>query len=174
MEGFSTFYGNVVSQYADQQLDLVGIDRMFGLSQNDNLNTLAAQRYKHEFGKKKVFVCNNHKKDSPKQKASEDLEGNALFNSKLTYSKLASMLAKGAEIKATNLSDNFTAEQYMAMHGNRLTPLFVITGGQKLIVLEDVDQLMQYGQGATVLGLIKAEEHAQDSQTETSNTAITS
>ena len=55
MEGLNTYFGNPISEHADRNLDLVGIGKMLALSGRGNLDTLAALRFRSEFGSKGVF-----------------------------------------------------------------------------------------------------------------------
>ncbi len=55
-QGLQTYHGNSVSDHADRHLDLVGIGRLLGLSYVDDLNALAALRYRSEFGAGEVYT----------------------------------------------------------------------------------------------------------------------
>ncbi len=56
MQGLQTYHGNPVSDHADRHLDLVGIGRLLSLSYVDDLNALAALRYRSEFGAGEVHA----------------------------------------------------------------------------------------------------------------------
>ena len=56
LDGHTTYYGNVVSEHADRHLDLIGIGRLLALSPQSEVNTLAALRYRAEFGTKNIYT----------------------------------------------------------------------------------------------------------------------
>lgn len=163
MAGLQVFHGNPVSQIADQRLDLVGFGYLLGLSSNDDLNVLSAQRYLPEFGSKNVFSLRKSvsKKKPEKHAASEQMRGNALFGESISYAKLASLLAKGAEVKSTVLREEFDLDDYLDMYRERAIPLFLVKDSGKLIVVSgEIDDAVAVP-GTTIVSLIKPEEVAE-------------
>ncbi|MDX1695609.1 MAG: sodium:proton antiporter, partial [Ketobacteraceae bacterium] len=124
MAGLPVFHGNPVSQIADQRLDLVGYGYMLGLHSNDDLNVLSAQRYVTEFGNKNTYTLRKtvSKKNPEKHQASELMRGRSLFGENVSYSKLASLLAQGAEMKTTVLRDEFNLDDYLSVYEERAIP----------------------------------------------------
>lgn len=157
--GLDAFWGNAISERADRHLDLVGIGKMLGLSQNDHLNVLAAQRYAREFGKGAVYVLPPPPAKSGEgvHTASQENRGELLFGEDIPYAKLASLISKGAEIKATRLTESFTWEQYKEQYGNRAIPLFAVSPKGSLRIFGDSHHPIKPGAGWTILALIKPE-----------------
>ncbi len=56
MDGLRTFYGNPVSEYAEQRLDLVGLGKLLGLSPERSINTVAGMRFGNEFGQHNIYA----------------------------------------------------------------------------------------------------------------------
>ena len=164
MKSLPTFHGNPVSQIADQRLDLVGFGFMLGLSSNDDLNVLSAQRYLPEFGSKRVFSLRKTiaKKNPEKHAASEEMRGRPLFGDGISYAKLASLIAKGAEVKSTGLGEEFSIDDYQAMYVDRVIPLFVIKESGKLEVVSGSLTDIDAPAGSTIVSLIQpqAEENS--------------
>ena len=143
MAGLPIFHGNPVSQIADQRLDLVGFGYLLGLSSNDDLNVLSAQRYATEFGSKHTFTLRKTvaKKNPEKHEASEQMRGRSLFGEHVSYVKLASLLAQGAEIKSTVLREEFDLDDYLDVYQERVLPLFLVKESGKLVVVSgEIDQ----------------------------------
>lgn len=157
LEGLEAFWGNAISERADRKLDLVGIGKLFALSQNDLLNTLAVQKYAGEFGHHQVFSLPPNVDESQRDRkvASDAHRGQLLFGETITYSRLASWLANGAEIKVTGLTDEFTFEDYLEKHAGRVVPLFVITEGGNLRPFGDPDHPPKATPGSRIISLIK-------------------
>ena len=102
MAGLPTFYGSPVSEAADRHLDLVGIGRLMALSPSAQMNALAAHRYAHEFGRGSIYwVEAGGERAQRSAKNVAGRPGNRLFGDDVTWPKLASMIAAGAEVRRT-------------------------------------------------------------------------
>lgn len=140
MEGLETFYGNPVSEYADQKLDLVGIGKLLALSPRRALNVVAGMRYKAEFGQQNIYTLMSREDANVSDKhklGAEEERGYILFDRDLTFSKFASLLSKGAEIRTTTLSEEFSFEEYKKVNGPDVVPLFALSPKGKLQVFVD-------------------------------------
>ena len=167
MLGLPIFHGSPVSQYADQKLDLIGIERMLGLSRNDDLNILASQRYRHEFGANNIFILNKTtKKKSEKHDVSVEMRGNSLFGEDVSHSKVASLMSRGAEIKATQLTEAFTLENYYKVHDGRAIPLFLIQPNRALTILTNLPDADKAKAGVTIISLISPAPAAETAKAE--------
>ncbi len=159
MEGLTTYYGNPISEHADRHLDLVGIGKMFGMSPQDDLNTLASLRYKREFGINQIYSLPSKKKKSNPEKhtVSDEHRGYTLFGDEISYSKLASLLSKGAEIHSTLLTQTFGFEEYTRKYGKSAIPLLAIDKKDVLRVFHGGEQLTP-GAGWNIISLINKED----------------
>lgn len=154
MEGLETFYGNPVSGYADQHLDLVGIGKLLALSPLRGLNAVAGMRYQSEFGEQNIYtlLTSTEAHIPEKHQLASEQRGYVLFSPNLTYSKFASLLSQGAEIGSTKLSDEFTYEDFLATKGAVAIPLFAISPRGRLQVFV-ADGSMQPEPGWTLISL---------------------
>ena len=135
MEGFNTYYGNPVSKHADQNLHLVGIGHLIGLSMNRHINTLSAKKYAAEFGKQNIYTLKptvDKNKDSEKHLSNIDFRGNILFGGK-TYAQLASIIAKNGQVKSTLITEEFTFKDYLKKHENNVIPMFIVNPKTKQV-----------------------------------------
>ena len=158
MEGLPTYFGNPASQHADAHLDLVGLGHLLALSPSGELNTLAAMRFRHDFGHQRLFgLASGHEsRRSDKYRASLEHRGNQLGSEALTYAKLASLISNGAELYSTTLTDGFGWEDYQALHGNRATLLFMRDDSGWVHVVTP-ETTVKPGAGWTLLALIQPE-----------------
>lgn len=159
MEGFATYYGNVVSEHADRHLDLVGIGRLFAMSRRPALNALACTRYKNEFGANNVFILQTaEEKGVPEKLAiATHLSGLHLFGENVTHTMLASMVSKGAEIRGTQLSEAFDYASYQEKYGKGLIPLFALDSRGELRVFS-VGSELEPEAGWTVISLLPPDD----------------
>jgi hypothetical protein len=162
MEGIATYYGNVVSEHADRHLDLVGVGRLFAMSRRPALNALACTRYKNEFGANNVFTLqtSEEKGASEKQAISTHFAGQRLFGEEVTNAMLASLVSKGAEIRGTQLSEEFNYDHYRDKYGKGIIPLFALDGRGRLRVFT-ADSKFKPIAGWTVISLLPAETKEQ-------------
>lgn len=115
MGGLTTFYGNPVSEYADQHLDLIGIGRLLALSPQKEVNTIACMRYGTEFGRNHIYhiATSNDASTIEKHQTAGELRGQTLFGENVTHKKLSSLLkSKELEVRTTRLSDEFRLKDY--------------------------------------------------------------
>ena len=157
MRDIKTYYGNVVSEHADHHLDLIGIGKMLCVSMNKDLNLLAATRYKNEFGVANIFVLNNEeqKGEGSKHQASKEGKARHLFDKSVTYAKMASQLAKKAQIKTTSLTKEFGYEAYLEKYGKHVIPMFGISpDGKQLLVFTRRESIEKIAEDWKVIGLI--------------------
>lgn len=154
MEGLPTFYGNPVSEYADQKLDLIGLGKMLGLSPHRELNTLASLRYRSEFGGHNIYTLTTDRDSSAsdKHRIGSSHQGKVLFNQYLTYSHITGLLAQGAEVKRTKLSKEFTFADYQKRNRGKVIPLFAVSpkGKLEIFTAEDTNKP---DIGWTIIGL---------------------
>lgn len=135
MDGLRTFYGNPVSEYAEQRLDLVGLGKLLGLSPERSINTVAGMRFGNEFGQHNIYALRTSvdARLSEMHIDGEEHRGQYLFSKDLTYSKFSSMLAQGAELHSTRLSSEFTWNDFQQQNGKDAIPLFAITPEGKVL-----------------------------------------
>ncbi|MDF1762084.1 MAG: cation:proton antiporter, partial [Oleibacter sp.] len=134
MDGLDTFYGNPVSEYAEQRLDMIGIGKLLGVSPERSNNTVAGMRFGTEFGHHNIFTLqtSSEARMSEKHIDGQEHRGQFLFAPNLTYSKFSSLLSQGAELRTTRLSDEFTFEDFVKTNGKHMTPLFAISPEKKI------------------------------------------
>ena len=158
MAGLSTYYGNAVSEQADRHLDLVGIGRLLAMSPRTEVNALAANRYRGEFGANHLYALHTTTEqggtDKPRGRAS--IPGQVLFGSDVSYKKLSSLISQGAEIHETLLTDTFDYDDYYKKYYKRATVLFAVGPRGSLHVFVENDKFKP-GEGSTVIALIQPE-----------------
>ncbi len=139
MDGLQTYFGNAVSAHADRHLDLVGIGRVFAMSRRPALNTLACLKYRAELSKQRVFTLRNaeEKDESEKVRLADVYRAPRLFGEGVTSQKIASLLSKGGEIKATRLGAEFTMADYEKRYGTDVIKLFAIDNKDRLRAYTD-------------------------------------
>ncbi len=155
MDGLNTYYGNPTSEHADRNLNLTGIGKMLAMTGNANQNALASLRFKSEFGAQNIFELKTNKEQviSEKHSLSTKYRGYQLFNDDITYGQIASLLRQGAEIKSTQLSDEYDYEAYITHRTEQLIPLFAIDQRDRLHIIT-AEEKIDPESGWSVMSLI--------------------
>ncbi len=162
MDGLSTYYGNPTSEHADRNLDLTGIGKMLAMTGNANQNALASLRFKSEFGVQKIFELKTNREQiiSEKHSLSTKHRGPHLFNNDITYGQIASLLRQGAEIKSTQLSEEYDYDTYISNRTEQLIPLFAIDQRDRLHIFT-AEQEIAPESGWSIISLINNHEAEQ-------------
>ncbi|MFI8418389.1 cation:proton antiporter [Serratia sp. NPDC078593] len=126
MEGIPAYYGHAYSEHAENTLDLSGTAQVLALSPNRHQNALTVYHFSHIFGDEQVFAIRSGAPLKGRNNSSESARfrrHEILFNQEATYSRLSSLIAKGATIKVTKLNKNFGWLEYMEKNSG-VMPLF--------------------------------------------------
>lgn len=136
MEGIPAWYGNAWSEQAENYLDLSDIAQVLALSPDRHQNALAVYHFSHIFGAAKVAsirsgssLQDRRDSESPRFRRHE-----TLFGAEQTYTHLSALLARGATIKATQLTENFGWLDYLETHAG-VIPLFALKENGQLEIL---------------------------------------
>ncbi len=158
MLGLDCYYGNPISSHADDNLNLIGIGQVVALTADQHFNIMACMRFVDDFGEDKVHCLRKTKANgSEKHSVAEEYHGRLLMGGSVSYSQLASLFSRGAEIKHTKLSENFTYQDYLAHHKSSLViPLFYVEEKGKIYFCDDPEQFTP-DTSSTIVSLILPE-----------------
>ncbi len=156
MLGVSTYYGNILSQYTLDRLDLGGIGRLMALTSDNEYNSLATLQLTNDLGRAEVYQLPAAGEEAEGKKAvSQHLRGRMLFSPEATYNRLAGLFAAGALIKTTDITEEFTYEDFKKYYGDNALPMFLIDAGGKLVVIT-ADNPPKPKPGQKLISIIKA------------------
>ncbi len=160
LAGIPVVFASVLSDYVESKLGLSNVGRLLALTSSEEVNTLAATKYAHVFGREQVFqLATDSEEAARKQKIAPVLQGRVLFGPDVTYSKLAGLVARGNVIKRTNFTEAFGWKDYLALHGDDVLPLFLIAKSGKINPVV-IDGPISVRSGDAVMSLVKPTESA--------------
>ena len=140
-----------MSEHAELYLDTSGLGHLLALTADAHLNGLACNRYRDQFGTRHVFALRVGGNASGRADVAR--QGRRAFGEHVSYVDLSRRIYRGAEIRRTNLSENFTMEHFGEMYGARATPLFAVDPKGRLEVLSAENQ-REPGPGWSIIALI--------------------
>lgn len=154
MAGLQTYYGNPLSEHAEVYLNTAGLGRVLAMTADEHLNELACTRFKGDFGPKRVFALRVGAREKGRKAVS--LAGLEAFGEGVNFVELSRRLARGAEIRQTNISEAFSFEQFRTNYGERAVPLFAIDPKGRVEVFA-TEAEVQPKAGWQVLALVDAD-----------------
>ncbi len=150
--GLEAHHCNILSDTAEEMLDLSGVGRLMALTPNDEVNTLASVSYRDTFGRLGVYQLTPHTdtevvpdqvvKTQPTpelgtfsaQRPRPRASGRYVFRPGLTYRKIAEAYVSGSHFKVLPLHDSAEMDQLSALD---VVPLFLATADGYLHIWSD-------------------------------------
>ncbi|MEG3765846.1 sodium:proton antiporter [Alteromonas sp. 14N.309.X.WAT.G.H12] len=122
------YFGNPMSDHATRNLAMDTFGTVLVMSPYKQLNPMIAYHFEYTMGKNRVWgLSSNEQTTRPSHQVSTQYAQKlTLFDEGVTYGYLASAIAKGAAVKTTALSDEFTFEDYEKTYKDRAIPLLAL------------------------------------------------
>lgn len=155
LEGLDAVYANVLSEQAMDNIDLGGLGYFLALTPNTEVNSLAAIHFAELFGRANVFRLSAPGSETSRTTASEHhYRGTVLFHHDLTFAELDRLFEAGGLLKCTQLTDEFTWDDFVQQHGASAIPLFLCRPGDRLTMVT-ADEPVEPKAGDRVIALVE-------------------
>ncbi len=136
--GLDTYWGQLVSVHADREMEFVGFHFLLILTAREELNALVFSKSRLDFEPGTIGAIQTAtERDSSERHGVHSVESAYLFGKNVTFSALSAALERGAEIKTTPITDEFSVEDYRQMTGAHTTLLFAIAADGHLHIYTD-------------------------------------
>ena len=167
-DGITAYCDNALSEHVLEHIDLGGIGRFAALTSNDEVNTLAATRFRELFGRSNVYQVTvaGARKESA-EAALHHFHGRPLFGREQDLARLTTAVEKGSDIKVTPLTQEFSYDDFKEQYGERAWPLFLVAGKKLTPVSSDAPLNPKPGQSIISLLLASNNDHADTTATAT-------
>jgi len=155
MANVPTFYANILSQYAMDEIELNGIGRLMALTSDDQFNSLSALQFANVFGRAESYQLPPLESEEKKGRGtvSQHLRARLLFGPGMNYAYLNDRFTSGAVIKTTSLTEEFDYEGFKIYYGEKAIPLFLIDENGNLVIFT-VDNPPRPRPGQKLISLI--------------------
>lgn len=129
-----TYHGNILAEYAIDEINLDGVGKLLALTPNDEVNSLSVIRFADLFGSSEVFqlpaVAQTRR---PVKEVPDSLSGRILFSEKLNYETISHLLSKGAFFDEIIMEKDITREEIEEQEDGKLVPLFLVNKQEEVI-----------------------------------------
>lgn len=126
IEGFATFYGEVLSENADYRLDHSAFNHIIAATPNDAYNALVCVEFAPELGRHRVFQVSGHDRD---EKDAETIaftsRGRTLSSRGRSFDALTRDWWSGWRFKATNVSEEYPMTSLLEERGEDVDIMLV-------------------------------------------------
>ncbi len=113
MLGLEAQRANILSDFAEEELDLNGIGTLVAATPNDEVNSMAAQRFIHQFGRAGVWQLAPFEREGHHKKSiAEEIRSRYLFSDIPSHSLLSKIVAEGGEMKKSQLTEKFDYDRF--------------------------------------------------------------
>lgn len=152
--GLETYLGEAVSEYAQRNLDLIGIGKMLALTPAGALNALTCLHYRMELGESNVYTIKtrNGYSNGSTDNGTAAMRWQQLFGTDITLYHLTTLLENGGRIHSVELSESSDWNDYHKTYGDDAIPLFAISPEGRLVVSTTENRLTP-SKGWKVIGL---------------------
>lgn len=156
MQGLPAYCGSILSERTLEDIDLGGLGRVFAVTPNDLVNSLAVHRLQGLFGSASCYKAAPRKTDSGKDKDHHAKRGRILFREDASIGRLNDLVAEGSKAKATSLSTSFTIDDFRKRYNEAALRMFYVTPKRRLIVIQPNSPMPT--QAASVMSLVQETE----------------
>ncbi len=149
--GMRAWHGSILSERFFDEVDLVGIGRLCAMTASDEVNLLAVRAFRGIFEGRALYQLPLRTKTDSRFGLAMSGHGRWLFGDQVTAEQLAGLMARGAVVKATTLTDKYGPDDFLAEH-DTVVPLFALQP-EGTIMVSTVDTPLALKEGSTVVSL---------------------
>jgi hypothetical protein len=128
LAGLRAHHANVLSEFVLEELDLGGMGRLLAMTANDEVNSLAAERFAGLFGRAQVYQLTPRAGGSRRHDATYSHRVRYAFSEQLTHEEIERRVDAGYRVKTTRLGEEFGVEEWRQAYGEEAVPLFLVRG----------------------------------------------
>lgn len=163
MAGVAAVNANVLSDYASEEIDMVGIGSILATTPNDQVNTLACINFGHTLGISNVYQLKPADSEGSERKSSSsEFHGRYFGDRAVTSAEIESLSRSGAIMKCTTLKSEFTIDDFRSHYGESALILFRIKNGGELLVVGPKSSAFSAGEQLIALVVEPSEGESKD------------
>jgi len=136
--GLDTVTANIPSEFAVKDMELTSFKTLIAATPADEVNATAAREFSKVLGQANVFQLTQREKPAGatggRTNAADHLTVSACFSPPKTNTQLKKLIQRGFTVKHTQLTSEFTRDDFEDMWGDELVYMFVLDDGELDVV----------------------------------------
>ncbi len=164
MAGLPCQYGSALAEKTGEEIDFGGLARMFAVTANNEVNSLACLHFLEHFGRNEVYQLPFDESQGGRHEVvGSEFHGRFLFGNELSYARLRDAFGSQPTVKKTKLTTEFDYQAFKTEHGSSAIILFVIKPSGVVQTIA-VDEHLNPGPGDMILSIVGDLKQATSSQ----------
>jgi len=156
LAGLEAHRANILSEFAEEELDFNGLGSLIAGTPNDEVNSLASQRFIHQFGRAGVWQLaaqdrNHHHRNT----AAHDVRSRTCFSGGPDHPTLQQLALGGGVVKKSNITDKFSYEDFLETYGEH-TPVVLFLADESRGLRPAPAEMDKVPPGTTLYVLVPA------------------
>jgi Trk K+ transport system NAD-binding subunit len=153
MLGLDAHRANILSEFAEENLHFNGLGHLIAGTPNDEVNSIAAFRFIHQFGRAGVWqISPGDREKHHRTAAAEEVRSRICFEGSPDHATLSRMAEAGGKMKKTQITDLFDFAQFQSANPGAVVLFLEDSKGLKPAPAE----LPPIPPGTTVFALVPA------------------
>ena len=153
MLGLDAHRANILSEFAEEELDFNGLGHLIAATPNDEVNSMAAFRFIHQFSRAGVWQITPVDRDGHHRKAAaDDLRSRICFAGGPSHAELSDLVTAGAQMKKTQITEVFDFTKFQTANPGALVMFLAGSRGLRPVAPD----LTKVPAGTTVFALVPA------------------
>lgn len=142
LAGISVFYGEILSEFAEESMEISHIQTVLAATSNDAYNALVCTTVAPEIGRDKVFQLpmGSSAEDDPRA-VSRPRRGRIAFDSEALFEQLWRWHVRGWTFYKTRLTDSYTYSDFLGDCPSEAIKMLLVQDDRKVRFLDAEDQL---------------------------------
>ncbi|GAB3381400.1 sodium:proton antiporter [Spongiibacter taiwanensis] len=112
-QGVDTWFGEVLSDMADEALALDNVYTVLAATGNNHYNSMVCNHYAPHLGRHRVFQPYDSGDERQARTVAETRRGVTAFSERVSYAELWTRLIRGWHFRKTTITDTFTEKQFL-------------------------------------------------------------
>lgn len=155
--GLRTVTANILSDYAVKDMELPGIKSLIAGTPDDETNATAAREFAHVLGRANVYQLSRTEEGHggpSRMQAAPHLSARHCFQPPRTHDELNELIEAGFTMKRTQLTEEYTLDDFRARRGDEAVLMFTLDGGDVTVVTPESTVPQD---GVTLIALVPPE-----------------
>ncbi|MEL6870684.1 MAG: sodium:proton antiporter [Pseudomonadota bacterium] len=131
LAGIPVFYGEILSDFAEETVELAHVRTVLAATSNDAYNALVCMSIAPEVGQSKVFQLAMGRADDDDPKAvARGMRGNIAFDKDAVFEKLWRNHVRGWQFAKTRLTDSYSYSEFLGDQRSDALTVLVVSDGK--------------------------------------------